>query len=164
MVRLMKILLPVMNTYETVRAAKKAAEAAKRNNGSLKLIRVIRPREIRAFKRYTRLWQQVDGSILDGSAFLMDDGEAERKMMMRAAGAIASVTSKLNSEDVKMETEVIIGNPAAEIVRAAKLENAGLIVMGKRRHSTFLSMLFDSTVRRVVSNSPCPVMVVGPDE
>lgn len=164
MVRLMKILLPVMSTYGTAQAAKKAAEAAKRENSSLKLIRVIRPGEIRAFKRNTRLWRRSDGSILNGSGSLMDDGEAERKMVMRAAGTIASVIDELNCKDLKVETEVLIGNPAAEIVKAARLENAGLIVMGKRWHSKFLSKLFDSTILRVVSKSPCPVMVVGPDE
>ncbi|MPM07392.1 hypothetical protein SDC9_53698 [bioreactor metagenome] len=160
----MKILLPVMSTYGTAEAARKAVEEAKKENGSIKLIRVIRPGEIQAFKRNVRLWRYSDGSILNGSGPLVDDGEAERKMVMRAAGVIASVIDGLNCKDVKMETEVLIGNPAAEIVRAARRENAGLIVMGKRGHSEFLNMLFDSTIRRVVSKSPCPVMVVGPDE
>lgn len=163
MVKFMKILLPVMNTYESAEAVKRAVETAGRENGSVKLVRVISPGEIRAYKRNSRLWQLSDGSILDRGSYLMDGEEAERKMVMRAFGMIDSIIAGLNCEDIKMEPEVLIGNPAAEIIKTAKLENAGLIVMSMKRRG-MLSKLFHSTIRKVASKAPCPVLVVQPDE
>lgn len=53
-----------------------------------------------------------------------------------------------------------VGEPADEIVHAAKEAGAGLVVIGIRRRSPVGKLLLGSTAQRVLLNSPCPVLAV----
>jgi nucleotide-binding universal stress UspA family protein len=58
---------------------------------------------------------------------------------------------------------VVSGNPAAEIVRFAKEESVGLIVMGTHGRKGLEFSLFGSVAAKVVRYSPIPVLTVNPD-
>lgn len=53
-----------------------------------------------------------------------------------------------------------IGEPADEIIKAAKEAEAGLVVIGIRRRSRVGKLLLGSTAQRVLLDSPCPVLAV----
>ena len=58
--------------------------------------------------------------------------------------------------------EILIrpGNPAEVIVDAAQEQNCDLIVMGTHGHGTFTEVFVGSTAKRVIKNSPIPVLVI----
>lgn len=51
------------------------------------------------------------------------------------------------------------GHPAEEILRAARVENCDLIVMGAYGHSRFLEVFFGSTVDEVMRGATTPLLI-----
>jgi nucleotide-binding universal stress UspA family protein len=52
------------------------------------------------------------------------------------------------------------GEPFVEIIRTARKESAGLIVMGTHGRTGLDHVFFGSTAEKVVRKSPCPVLTV----
>lgn len=52
------------------------------------------------------------------------------------------------------------GNPAQEILRAAKDGEFDLIIIGAKGHSLLRNLMIGSVCDTVVHNAPCPVLVV----
>jgi universal stress protein A len=69
------------------------------------------------------------------------------------------ITKELNTV-----TDVIVGVPHIEISRYAKDNDIDMIVMGTHGHTKIPEIFIGSVAERVVRNSPCPVMVVHPDD
>jgi len=61
---------------------------------------------------------------------------------------------------VDVETELLKGHPADEIVAFADTIDADLIVVGSRGHGAVASALIGSVSRGVLHESRCPVLVV----
>jgi nucleotide-binding universal stress UspA family protein len=51
------------------------------------------------------------------------------------------------------------GHPAEQILRAARVEDCDLIVMGAYGHSRFLEIFFGSTVDEVMRGATCPLLI-----
>jgi nucleotide-binding universal stress UspA family protein len=66
----------------------------------------------------------------------------------------------LDRHPVSYEANWLVGNPAIEIVKAAKAEKAHLIVMGTHGHGVIGRVLMGSVAQRVVSNCDVPVLLV----
>ncbi|MDQ3917904.1 MAG: universal stress protein [Acidobacteriota bacterium] len=67
-------------------------------------------------------------------------------------------------EGLEVEDVVVRGEPAAEIVRAARERGAGLIVISSHGRTGLGRILFGSTAESVVRHAHCPVLVVNPPE
>ncbi len=67
---------------------------------------------------------------------------------------------RARGRDVDLETRVLVGHAAEQILRLAADTGADLIVVGHRGRSAIREWLFGSTSRRVVSHAPCSVLVV----
>lgn len=65
---------------------------------------------------------------------------------------------RVDSEGVMVTGDVIQGNTAAVLLRAA--ENADLLVVGSRGLGGFTGLLLGSVSTQVLHHSPCPVLVV----
>ena len=63
-------------------------------------------------------------------------------------------------EGIDARTELLAGNPAAEIVAYADTVDADLIVVGSRGHGRISSALLGSVSRGVMSESKRPVLIV----
>lgn len=63
-------------------------------------------------------------------------------------------------EGIDARTELLAGNPAAEIVAYADTVDADLIVVGSRGHGRIASALIGSVSRGVLSESKRPVLIV----
>ena len=61
---------------------------------------------------------------------------------------------------VDAESEIVEGNPAREIVDAAKLRGADMIIVGSRGLGKISSMFIGSVSRDVLSEADRPVLIV----
>lgn len=60
---------------------------------------------------------------------------------------------------ITVETAIVAGNPAEQIIRRAEKERSDLIVVGRRGISTIQKLVMGSVSERVMQHAPCPVMV-----
>jgi nucleotide-binding universal stress UspA family protein len=61
---------------------------------------------------------------------------------------------------VTLETYVLVGHPADQILKAAARYGADMIVVGHRGRSAIRDWVSGSTSRRVFTHATCPVLVV----
>ncbi len=67
--------------------------------------------------------------------------------------------AKVKAEDVKVEIELVEGDPASEIVRRAN-EGFDLIVMGAGAAGRLSKLLLGSVSDGVIKKASCPVLIV----
>lgn len=60
------------------------------------------------------------------------------------------------------EIEIVVGDPAEEIIRLANIYHADLVVIGNRGLTGVNRILQGSVSSQVVTDSPCSVLVVKP--
>jgi nucleotide-binding universal stress UspA family protein len=161
--RIMKLLLPIDGSIASLNAASKAAELSKKDGYLVIMLTVIKPAEIHAFKRYSRIIQQTAGSMLDRSVGLDDDDDSLRKLRNMATELQDDAAKKMNIEDVKLKREILAGEPYEVILDTAKSENVDLIVMGNRGYSKIKRFFVGSVTQRVISEASCPVLVIHTD-
>jgi nucleotide-binding universal stress UspA family protein len=61
---------------------------------------------------------------------------------------------------VTLETHVLVGHPADQILKAVARYGADMIVVGHRGRSAIRDWVSGSTSRRVFTHATCPVLVV----
>lgn len=69
----------------------------------------------------------------------------------------------LAGESIECTAHAELGSPAAEIVRLAKEEQAGLIVLGAAHHTALERIFIGSTADRVVRLTPVPCLLAATD-
>ena len=67
---------------------------------------------------------------------------------------------KAAKRGTNIQTEVVMGHPADQIIKYAGEKGCDLIVMGHRGRSKIADWLLGSVSRRVASHSPCTVTIV----
>jgi nucleotide-binding universal stress UspA family protein len=83
--------------------------------------------------------------------------DAERRM--RTSGCEATV-ERLRAAGIDAVAEIRQGDPAHEIVSAARSTRAGLVVLGTRGLTGLRRLLIGSVARNVLLSAPCSVLVV----
>jgi len=63
-------------------------------------------------------------------------------------------------KNIELETEVVVGHPAEQIIHMADKMQASVIVMGKRSHTILHRWMIGSNSERVLRYAHCPVMIV----
>lgn len=86
------------------------------------------------------------------------------RMSEQHADAVRQIVDEIPHEDVAVDIQAMSKAPAAQVV----LDTAGfldpdLIVLGTSGHNAWHRMILGSTATRVISEAPCPVMVVPHD-
>ncbi len=61
---------------------------------------------------------------------------------------------------IELETEIVVGHPAEQIIHMADKMQASVIVMGKRSHTLLHRWMIGSNSERVLRYAHCPVMIV----
>lgn len=89
------------------------------------------------------------GEMEDEQAF---KGEYFRKILDEARRLAAE-------RGVPIDTHVVVGHAAEQLVRTAKEGGHSLLVIGHTGHSRIHNLLLGSTADRVVEHAPCPVLV-----
>jgi nucleotide-binding universal stress UspA family protein len=127
----------------SARAFQTAMTLAKANQARLVIVHVVVPFVPVVPEQY------VDSGTLDQ---LADQARqwSERQLAKLTARAKGSRATALLRE----------GDPAEQIVRAARSERADLIVVGTHGRRGFSKLFLGSVAERVVSTAPCPVVTV----
>jgi nucleotide-binding universal stress UspA family protein len=159
----MKLLVPVDGSLASYRAAEKSVEIAKKYGFTVKLITVVDYDNISRHNRNERLWRQVDGSLIAGSTRTLKDDELTGELRENAQSLLDSLSEELNFEDIVLEKKVLFGEPYQVIIETAKEESFDLIVVGNRGFSKIKRFFVGSVAQRVISEAPCPVLVIHTD-
>mgnify|MGYP000944868038 CR=1 FL=1 len=153
-----KILVPVDGSNASISAVKKSIEVGRKFDSAIKLISVVKPSEIRERERNENMWNAVDGSLIS------TDAELEKKLsniyVESSQSLLNQIVSRLDFSGISVEKEVLIGEPFEKIVEAAKNGNYDLIIMGNRGFSKIKRFFVGSVTQRVISEAPCPVLVI----
>lgn len=91
--------------------------------------------------------------------------ELERKEMVdyelrHANEVLDDIKAKLTSSNDRAEFDLVIGQPAKEIVLYAEQHNIDHLVVGHRGHTPFDRWLIGSVARQVLAYAPCAVTIV----
>lgn len=135
----MKLLVPVDGSCASINAVKKAIEIAKKHDFSIKLLAVV-----------------------DSGHLTVDESyEEKRKESLR--NLLDSIVERLEFSGIATEKEVLVGEPALEILDTAQKERMDLIVIGNRGFSKIKRFFLGSVAQRVIAEAPCPVLVIHTD-
>lgn len=139
-----RVLVPTDGSEPSLRAAEHAAELAARFDATLHALYVV----------------DADPSPLAVSR--ADVRETLREVGEQAAEATFEKVQPLADDaGVDLETAVVEGAPAEQIVDYATEQAVDLVVMGTHGRSGLGRRLLGSVTERVVRNAPVPVLTVG---
>ena len=85
---------------------------------------------------------------------VLDDGRE------RYERSFAPIRERARQKEIELETDVVVGHPAEQILHRADAVQASLIVMGKRSHTILHRWMLGSNSERVLKYAHCPVMIV----
>jgi len=74
--------------------------------------------------------------------------------------ALATVESRADDHDIPVESEILEGSPAQEILGYAEAANCDIVVMGTHGRTGVDRLLLGSVAERVVRSSPVPVVTI----
>jgi nucleotide-binding universal stress UspA family protein len=135
----MKIIVPVDGSAYSLKAVESACDLAKSQPPSSLLLTAV----------------AVEIPELEEGIFIAE------KMRAQAQVALAKAQEVAQAKGVTAETTILTGaSPADEIVQVAKDQQADLIVIGSRGLAGKTSSFLGSTASKVVTYSPCSVLVV----
>jgi nucleotide-binding universal stress UspA family protein len=140
-VKFKRVLVPVdfsVCSLETLRYAKAFAD---KFGAMVNILHVVQP----GFSR--------DGSAMQRPGMIHTISESARQELKK-------LVSILWNNEMDAAVKVREGHAHEGILREACGINAELIIMGTCRHRWLTGVLRRNTVKRVIQNSPCPVMVL----
>jgi len=70
------------------------------------------------------------------------------------------IRERAKEKEIELETDVVVGHPAEQILHRADAIQASLIVLGKRSHTILHRWMLGSNSERVLKYAHCPVMIV----
>jgi nucleotide-binding universal stress UspA family protein len=81
-------------------------------------------------------------------------------MRERYESCFLPLRERARQKEIELETEIVVGHPAEQIIHCADTIQASLIVMGKRSHTILHRWVLGSNSERVLKYAHCPVMIV----
>ena len=100
----------------------------------------------------------VDDPLLSQAAARFDEDEITRRTQAEVTKFVLKAIGPL----IRCTYEIVNGDPAEEILKAARRLGADLIVMGTQGHRGPKRLFFGSTADAVLRRSTIPVLVVPP--
>jgi nucleotide-binding universal stress UspA family protein len=139
-----RILVPVDFSDSSARALRHAAKRAAESGGSLIVVYVV-PADY--------------GWLGIGRDELRD---LDRSLQRQASDRLRAFVDENVGDDVAASLEVRVGQPAEEIVAAARDSKCDSIVLSTRGLTGLDRYLIGSVAHRVAQLAPCPVVLVRP--
>ncbi len=137
----MKMLVPVDGSEYSMKAVESACDLAK----------------AQPFSSLTLLAVSIELPELEEGKYIADKMKFQAEVALNKAKTLAAD----KEPGIKVGTILATGaSPAEEIVRVAKDQKADLIVIGSRGLAGKTSSFLGSTASKVVTYSPCSVLVV----
>ena len=143
MIKLKKILCPIDFSACSTYALTYAIDLSLKDHASLYLIHVM------------ETYMGDIGDILKQIDLLLDDKQTD-SLKMRLINLIPDEIQT----NISIDTLVVKGVPFVEIIKAAKGNQADLIVMGTHGKTGLEHILIGSVAERVIQRSPCPVLSI----
>lgn len=140
MITLKKVLVPTDFSEQSDRVVRYGAELAAKFGAELHLIHAV---------------ETVPIMYGEGGY-----GAPENESELEAAAARHLDDVAVDSEGLTVVRKVLHGHPFVEIVRYAKENDMGLIVIGTHGRGAIAHMLLGSVAEKVVQKAPCPVLTV----
>jgi nucleotide-binding universal stress UspA family protein len=78
----------------------------------------------------------------------------------RFEASFVPIRERAREKGIELETDVVVGHPAEQILHRADAIQASLIVLGKRSHTILHRWMLGSNSERVLKYAHCPVMIV----
>jgi len=147
-----KILIPLDGSKASQKAAEKAVSVGKLLNAELTFVTVV---NLPSEDKYSYFGMNVE------TAFDANRKEMMKKLIREEARMLDIIVRNLDYDNLNIIKKVITGEAAEEIVKLAADENFDLIVMGRRGFSNFERFFVGSVTQKVISASPCQVMVIN---
>jgi len=136
-----KVLVPIDGSNISIKAMQHAAEIASKMGATITLFHVVTP--LPSSIQSTVYEKQLIDAILDNGKDILDMAKND-----------------LNSIDLAVDTEMVLGEPSFEICQKAKEGDFDLVVIGSRGLGELSGFIMGSISRRVVRHLHCPVLVV----
>ena len=146
-----RILVPVDGSPASMKAALLAIDVAKNYGSEITFFSVVRRPEL------------IGTAVGGGIGYVGDMRKVVEGLTERQRRMLDEFVDGLNCRDIECTKDIIVGEPYEEIISHAKYIEADLIVMGRRGFSKVQRFFLGSVSQRVVSGSPCPVLVVNED-
>lgn len=70
------------------------------------------------------------------------------------------IVATAREKGITVETEIVVGHPAEQIIHRAETGKIDLVVLGRRGTSMFEKWILGSVSERVLRYAHCPVMVI----
>lgn len=137
-----KILVPVDGSQNSRRALEQAAAIAKSGGASVTLVHVVEnPPTV--YVESQRLLNELLAKYRQESEKVLDEFEAHAEKL-----------------GVRVETAIMEGDAATNIVGYADKGNFDMIIMGSRGLGKFKEMVLGSVSSKVLHHAKCPVLIV----
>ena len=147
-----KILVPVDGSPVSKVAAEKAIEMANIYGSKLIFIYVVDTRGIYTY--------DVGGII----SVPFNYPRITEELMEVKTKFLDAFVSILGITDEDIEKVVLHGEPSDKILEYAKKEKCDMIIMGRRGFSKIRRFFIGSVTQRVISDAPCPVLIMNGEE
>jgi nucleotide-binding universal stress UspA family protein len=85
----------------------------------------------------------------------------EKELKSKGKSALDDFLKK-NIKNIKVNAEVVSGDPGEKIIQYSKEKNIDLIIMGTHGRKGIDRIRFGSVATKIVRNSFCPVMTINP--
>jgi len=94
----------------------------------------------------------------------VDVNAVEEKMKFDSLKYLADVKARLDAEGVKVKTESLEGNRAADVIcNYAQKKDVDLIVLGTHGYTGLKKLMFGSVALEVLHSSHAPVLLIRPE-
>jgi nucleotide-binding universal stress UspA family protein len=80
--------------------------------------------------------------------------------LLEAEKVLKPIRAFLERHPITYRADWVVGNPAVDILKAAKKDKTQMIIMGTHGHGVLGRMLMGSVAQRVVAESDLPVLLV----
>ncbi|PWL44742.1 MAG: universal stress protein [Veillonellaceae bacterium] len=137
-----RILVPVDGSNQSKEALRRAAFIARQFDASITLLSVVE-----------------FGKVMSGIQQVSTGGYMPEHLTAGAEEMLKKM-AKLVPEDIHVETEALLGDPAEVVVEEAEEEHYDLVVMGSRGLGKIKGIFMGSVSQQVVQECKCPVLVI----
>ena len=150
MIRIRRILVPVDFSPDSEKAVRYGIEIGRSRNSQVFFLNVLNQRIVEAMQE------------LAAKGYTDEFHESLKKMVEERERELRAFVPEEWRAGLPCEFLLRKGRPAEEIIAAAKEFEIDLVIIGTHGRSPLASRLMGSVAHAIVSEAPCPVLLVRP--